>query len=77
MSYVLGLKCRECGREYPKDILSSRPKNMWRYKELLPLDKEPTVGLNSGFTPFIRSNNLAKALGVKELYIKLVPRSVI
>ena len=21
MSYVLGLKCRECGREYPKDVL--------------------------------------------------------
>lgn len=98
MSYVLGLKCRECGREYPKDVLFvceycfgslevnydyarikrdlnrevilSRPKNMWRYKELLPLDKEPAVGLNSGFTPLVRSKNLAKALGVKELYIK-------
>lgn len=43
---------------------------MWRYKELLPLDKEPVVGFNSGFTPLIRANNLAKALGVKELYIK-------
>ena len=21
MSYVNGLKCRECGREYPKDVL--------------------------------------------------------
>lgn len=98
MSYVLGLKCRECGREYPKDVLFvceycfgslevdynyaaikkhltkdallNRPKNMWRYKELLPIDNEPTVGLNSGFTPLIRAYNLAKALGVKELYIK-------
>jgi len=98
MSYVKGLKCRECGREYPKDVLfvceycfgslevnydyenikkhftkealADRPKTMWRYRELLPIDKEPTVGLFSGFTPLIRANNLSRALGVKELYIK-------
>jgi len=98
MSYVLGLRCRECGREYPKEVLfvceycfgsleviydypgikkvlspekiSSRAKNMWRYKELLPLDKEPTDGLFSGFTPLVKAKNLAQYLGVKELYIK-------
>ncbi|MFH0732602.1 MAG: threonine synthase [Candidatus Omnitrophota bacterium] len=98
MSYVKGLKCRECGREYPKEplyvceycfgplevvydyerikkkltrqVIESRSKNLWRYKELLPLDGEPTDGLNSGFTPLIRARNLEKALGVKELYIK-------
>ena len=48
----------------------SREKNLWRYKELLPLDSEPTVGLNSGFTPLIKAENLAKKLGVDELYIK-------
>ncbi|MDP3804564.1 MAG: threonine synthase [Candidatus Omnitrophota bacterium] len=98
MSHVKGLKCRECGRSYPKEalfvceycfgslevvynyedikkaltkcVIESRPKNLWRYRELLPIDGEPTDGLNSGFTPLIRANNLAKALGVKELYIK-------
>lgn len=98
MSYVKGLKCRECGREYPKEPLfvceycfgplevnydyekikkvltkkeiESRPKNLWRYKELLPIDKEPTDGLNSGFTPLFRAKNLENVLGVKELYIK-------
>ncbi len=98
MSFVKGLKCRECGREYPKravyvcefcfgslevdydypkikahltkEIISSRPDNLWRYKELLPLDSEPTVGLNSGFTPLIRAENLARVFKVKELYIK-------
>jgi len=98
MSYVKGLKCRECGREYPKEplyvceycfgplevvydyerikkkltkeVIESRPKNLWRYKELLPLDGEQTCGLNSGFTPLIRARNLEKVLGVKELYIK-------
>lgn len=98
MKYVKGLRCRECGREYPvepiyvcefcfgpleavydytriKKVLSKRtiekrPKTLWRYKELLPIDGEPVVGLNSGFTPLVKADNLAKYLGVKELYIK-------
>ena len=98
MGYVDGLKCRECGREYPVDpiyvcefcfgplevkydykrikkaltrkIIEKRETNLWRYRELLPIDGEPRVGLNSGFTPLIRADNLAKVLGVKELYIK-------
>lgn len=53
-----------------KDIITSRAANMWRYKELLPLDGEPTVGVEAGFTPLLRAHNLAKVLGVKELYIK-------
>jgi threonine synthase len=47
-----------------------RPKTMWRYKELLPLDHEPTVGLEVGFTPLIKADRLAKVMGVRELYIK-------
>ncbi|NIS60095.1 MAG: threonine synthase [Proteobacteria bacterium] len=47
-----------------------RPKTMWRYRELLPLDHEPTVGLEVGFTPLIKAHRLAKVMGVKELYIK-------
>lgn len=98
MSYVKGLKCRECGHEYPKqpthvcefcfgpleviydyegikkvltkELLATRGPTMWRYKELLPIDSEPTVGKQVGFTPLRRSNRLAKLLGVKELYIK-------
>ncbi len=93
MSFVEGLKCKECGREYPKQpiyvceycfgplevvynyreiknvftkqILQNRPKNLWRYKELLPVDGEPICGLNSGFTPLFEAKNLAKVLGVK------------
>lgn len=53
-----------------KELVASRPENMWRYKELLPLEGEPTVGVQAGFTPLIRANNLARVLGVKELYIK-------
>jgi threonine synthase len=43
---------------------------MWRYRELLPIDGEPTVGLETGFTPLVKAHRLAKALGVRELYIK-------
>lgn len=98
MSYILGLKCRECGRHYPKepsfvceycfgslevdydyeaikkvftkDRLTQRPKSLWRYKELLPLDSEPTVGFFSGFTPLVKADRLAKGLGLREVYIK-------
>lgn len=98
MSYMLGLKCRECGRLYPKEVvfvceycfgsvevdydyaairkaltraaIASRPKSLWRYRELLPIDGEPIAGLFSGFTPLFRAERLAEALGVEELYIK-------
>jgi threonine synthase len=98
MSFVKGLKCKECGEEYPKeplhvceicfgpleaaykydeiresisrDIIEKRDQNIWRYKELLPIDKDPTIGLEVGYTPLIRAHNLGKALGVSEIYIK-------
>jgi threonine synthase len=44
--------------------------NLWRYKELLPIDGEPQVGLTSGYTPLVKADNLAKHLGVKTLYVK-------
>ncbi len=98
MSTVIGLKCRECGTEYPKEpvhvcetcfgplevvydykaiartftraAIESRPRNLWRYKELLPVEGEPRVGLHSGFTPLVRADRLAAALGVRELWVK-------
>ena len=98
MGYLKGLKCRECGREYPvepiyvcefcfgplevaydynniakamsRKKIEKRAKNLWRYRELLPIDGEPQVGLDSGFTPLLKADNLAKVLGVDQLYIK-------
>ena len=43
---------------------------MWRYRELLPLDGEPWVGKQTGFTPLVAAPRLARALGVRELYVK-------
>lgn len=57
-------------RDISREKIIARKPNMWRYHELLPIDKEPTVGRQVGFTPLRRANRLAKKLGVKELYIK-------
>jgi threonine synthase len=97
-STVLGLRCRECARDYPKEALhvcefcfgplevaydykliaerltreaiARRAPNLWRYRELLPLDQPPTVGLDAGFTPLIRARNLGRALGHSDLWVK-------
>jgi len=53
-----------------RDTIERRPKNLWRYRELLPILGEPRTGFNSGFTPLVRCDRLAKRLGVSELYIK-------
>ena len=96
--FVRGLKCRLCGKAYPKKPLNyceddfgplevdydydaireainrgkieMRPFNMWRYRELLPIDGEPTVGPLVGGTPLVKAHRLADALGVKNLWIK-------
>jgi threonine synthase len=96
--YVRGLKCRICGKAYPKEPLNfctedfgplevdydyesiteslnrgkieMRPNTMWRYRELLPVDGEPTVGAHVGGTPLVRADRLAEALGVERLWLK-------
>ncbi len=50
--------------------IESRPKTMWRYRELLPVAKDPTVGVQVGYTPLIKADRLAKRLGIRELWIK-------
>ncbi|OGP63872.1 MAG: threonine synthase, partial [Deltaproteobacteria bacterium RBG_16_42_7] len=60
----------EIKKAVTREIITKRAPNMWRYRELLPIDGEPAVGFDVGFTPFVRARNLEKALGVKELYIK-------
>lgn len=51
-------------------LMAQRPFTMWRYRELLPLEKEPKIGLWVGGTPLIKADRLAEGLGVSELYIK-------
>jgi threonine synthase len=53
-----------------REQIEKRPKNLWRYRELLPIADRPRTGFNSGFTPLVRCDRLAERLGVSELYIK-------
>ena len=53
-----------------REVIASRPKSMWRYRELLPVAGEPTVGQQVGFTPLVKADRLAKRLGIRELWIK-------
>src|SRR5216117_1696566 len=50
--------------------IASRPQTMWRYRELLPVAEDPSVGAQVGFTPLLKADRLAKALGIRELWIK-------
>lgn len=97
MSFATGLRCRECGRDYPiepiyvcefcfgslevmydyaaigrqlsREKIASGPRSMWRYRELLPVGDD-VVDINAGFTPLLKADNLGRALGLKQLYLK-------
>lgn len=79
--------CPQCGKCYDvdydyarardalKDLKEdgSRPWNIWRLEELLPiLDRsaEARVGQFAGFTPLIPADQLGAKLGLRKLYIK-------
>ncbi len=53
-----------------RERIESRPQTMWRYRELLPIAGEPTVGAQVGYTPLVKADRLARRLGVRELWIK-------
>ncbi|MBI3247591.1 MAG: threonine synthase [Deltaproteobacteria bacterium] len=57
-------------QQLTRQVIESRPHSLWRYRELLPVSGEPTVGLHSGFTPLVKADRLAAYFGVKELYVK-------
>src|SRR2546422_4215023 len=98
MSGVVGLRCKERGKEQAKDpvaacaecwgglepgygldevrrsftreTIASRPRDLWRYRELLPLDGEPTVGHGTGFTPLLPAPRLGQRLDIADLWVK-------
>ena len=53
-----------------RELIASRPENLWRYREFLPIAGEPKTGFHSGFTPLVRATRLASELGLEELYVK-------
>ena len=60
----------EVAKTFPKD-LKSRPFDLWRYRELLPINNpNPTLRLGEGGTPLIQAANLGMMLGLPNLFIK-------
>ena len=97
LEYIRGLKCRECGKEYPptkiytceecfgpldvtynydsieldRKSFEKRPKTVWRYFELLPVqNKRKIVDLGAGYTILHKCDRLAEVFGLRRLYIK-------
>jgi threonine synthase len=73
--------CEEClgpleptydpGRALPDAAaIASRPPSLWRYREWLPFEGEPTLSLDSGFTPLVEAPELARRLGIRRLWLK-------
>ena len=52
------------------DAIESGPPTIWRYGPLLPVDPKYKVDIGTGFTPLIRADRLAKAIGIDTLWIK-------
>lgn len=82
--HPLEVTCPQCGSQwrearydldYVKEIfykqLQTRPFDLWRYKELLPVQSpNPDLYLGEGGTPLLRARNLGMMLGCPNLFIK-------
>jgi threonine synthase len=53
-----------------REVITERPRNLWRYAELLPVDELPAAGLAVGFSPLVPAPRLAKRLGLRRLWVK-------
>jgi len=76
--------CVECGKpllvrydlkraaeSLTKESLVGRAPDLWRYREVLPVDSDDNVvTLGEGFTPLLHASRLGASLGMPELYIK-------
>src|SRR5690349_4460561 len=76
--------CRACGKPLlvrydldrvkatlTKESLASRRADLWRYREVLPVDDDANiVSLGEGWTPLLHAPRLGQSVGLRELYIK-------
>jgi len=56
--------------EFTREKIAQGPPNIWRYSALLPLPDHYQPTLPVGFTPMIKTDNLARKIGAKRLFIK-------
>jgi threonine synthase len=58
--------------EVTRDQIAAGPRNIWRYKSLLPVpdDIESSPNTEPGFTRLLRADNLAREIGLSDLWVK-------
>src|SRR5215210_3255279 len=62
---------RQAARTLTKESLPGRDASLWRYREVLPVERdENVVSLGEGWTPLIPTGKLAAQVGLDELFIK-------
>jgi threonine synthase len=59
---------KRAARTFTLETLKDRPRNLWRYAEVLPDD--PPVSLGEGMTPLVHAKRLGASLGLANLYVK-------
>src|SRR5437870_1346609 len=76
--------CAQCGKpllvrydlqqaatSLTKEALQEREPDLWRYREVLPVEREENViSLGEGFTPLVHAGRLGAKLGLRQLYLK-------
>jgi threonine synthase len=50
--------------------IQAGPHSIWRYGDFLPVQNPPKGTLPAGWTPLLRADRLAEALGLREVWIK-------
>jgi threonine synthase len=53
-----------------RESIERGPRTLWRYRALLPIEGERVVDTHTGFTPLISADNLGRALGLRNLWLK-------
>ncbi|GFE69695.1 threonine synthase [Chroococcus sp. FPU101] len=53
-----------------RESIQAGPNSIWRYRAFLPVESENPIDVGTGMTPLVKSNRLARRLGLKNLYIK-------
>ena len=61
----------EVRRRVSRESIAAGPPNIWRYRDLLPVeDGVEVVSLGEGFTPLVKADRLGAELGLKNLWLK-------
>ncbi len=53
-----------------KRRIQAGPHSLWRYGDFLPVQSPPKGTLPAGWTPLLKADRLAEAIGLKEVWIK-------